>query len=78
MVRGLAELGFELPPSSANFVFARHPRFTGAELTRALRERHVLVRNFQKPRIADSLRISVGSDSDVAALLEACHSILYT
>jgi histidinol-phosphate aminotransferase len=77
MTRGLTELGFVIPPSSANFVFARPPRLSGAEWTRALRERRVLVRNFQKPRIADYLRISVGSDSDVAALLDACYGILH-
>jgi len=78
MTRGLTELGFAVLPSSANFVFARPPKLSGAEWTRALRERRVLVRNFQKPRIADYLRISVGSDSDVAALLDACYRILHT
>jgi histidinol-phosphate aminotransferase len=78
MTKGLAELGFEIPPSSANFVFARHSALSGAEWTKRLRERRVLVRNFQKPRIADYLRISVGSESDVERLLETCYRILHT
>ncbi len=78
MTRGLGELGFVTLPSSANFIFTSHNRLSGAEWTRALRERRVLVRHFQKPRIAEFLRITVGSDSDVAALIQACYGILHT
>jgi histidinol-phosphate aminotransferase len=78
MTKGLAELGFETLPSSANFVFTRPPARTGADFARALRERRVLVRHFGRPRIADHLRITVGTDAEVAALLAACRSILYT
>src|SRR3954469_13536236 len=53
MTRELSRLGFEVLPSEANFVFARHPARGGAELTAALREQRVLVRHFDKPRIAD-------------------------
>jgi histidinol-phosphate aminotransferase len=77
MTKGLAELGFVIPPSSANFIFARHAALSGTDWTKRLRERKVLVRNFQKPRIADHLRISVGSDSDVERLLETCYRILH-
>ncbi len=51
LVRGLCGLGFEVLPSVANFVFARHPGRRGAHLAAQLRERGVLVRHFQKPRI---------------------------
>src|SRR3954452_8097906 len=51
--RGLIRLGFEVLPSSANFVFARHSRHAGAALAAALRERAVIVRHFSTARIAD-------------------------
>jgi len=66
---GLKALGFEVLPSSANFVFARHPGRPGAELVQALRERAVLVRRFDAPRISDHLRITVGTEAEVDRLL---------
>lgn len=74
--RGLAGLGFTAPPSRANFVFARHASRSGAELAAALRERRILVRRFDAPRIADHLRITVGDEAQVARLLEALADIL--
>ncbi len=71
MSRELSRLGFEVLPSAANFVFARHPARGGAKLASALREQGVLVRHFDKPRIADYLRISVGSRSDTNRLIAA-------
>jgi histidinol-phosphate aminotransferase len=68
LVRALAELGFEVLPSQANFVFARHPARRGAELAAALRQRGVLVRHFQKPRIEDFLRITVGTEEQCGRL----------
>jgi len=73
---GLASLGFEVLPSAANFVFARHPRHAGVALAAALRERGILVRRFAQPeRIADFLRISVGTDAQCAALLAVLSEI---
>jgi histidinol-phosphate aminotransferase len=69
--RGLAGFGFEVLPSSANFVFARHPAREGAALAAALRERAVLVRHFAAPRIANHLRITVGADAQIDRLLAA-------
>jgi histidinol-phosphate aminotransferase len=69
LVRGLTDLGFEVLPSLANFVFARHPARSGAELFARLRERGVLVRHFQKPRIQDFLRITVGTDEECSRLI---------
>jgi histidinol-phosphate aminotransferase len=66
---GLGRLGFEVLPSAANFVFARHPGHGGAALAAGLRERGVLVRHFAKPRIADYLRITVGTEAEVERLL---------
>jgi histidinol-phosphate aminotransferase len=62
----LAELGFEVLPSQANFVFARHPGHRGAELAARLREGGVLVRHFRNPRIEDFLRITIGTEDDMA------------
>ena len=76
MTAGLAELGFEILPSAANFVFARHPGRAGAALAAALRERAVLVRHFNAPRIADYLRISVGTPAQVDRLLSALGEIV--
>ena len=72
----LARLGFEVLPSQANFVFARHPNRSGQALAAALRERAVLVRHFTAPRISDYLRITVGSASDLIRLIEALRDIL--
>ncbi|KIZ44167.1 MULTISPECIES: histidinol-phosphate transaminase [Rhodopseudomonas] len=74
--RGLAQLGFDVLPSAANFVFARHPAHQGAALAAALRQRAVIVRHFPAPRIADYLRITVGTDQQTDRLLSALTQIL--
>lgn len=74
--RALAQLGFEVLPSSANFVFARHPAHKGATLASALRERAVIVRHFSAPRISDYLRITVGTDQQTDRLVSALSDIL--
>ena len=75
MVKGLEALGFDVVPSQANFVFARHPEYDGAELAQQLRERKILVRHFAKPRIDQYLRITVGTDAQIDALLSALNAI---
>jgi histidinol-phosphate aminotransferase len=73
----LAGMGFEVLPSMANFVFARHPQQDGAELAQALRECSIIVRHFRKPaRIAPFLRITVGTDAQCDALIVALKAIL--
>lgn len=76
LTAGLQELGFDIPPSAANFVFARHPRRDGAELAADLRRRAILVRHFDAPRIGQYLRITIGTDEQCAALLAALREIL--
>ena len=76
LVAALAELGFIVLPSAANFVFARHPRRDAAALAAALRERHVIVRHFRLPRIEQFLRITVGSPEQNVALRAALGQIL--
>ena len=72
----LAKRGFEVLPSSANFVFARHPGHQGADLARQLRDRAILVRHFAKPRIADFLRITIGTDAECDQLIAALDDII--
>jgi histidinol-phosphate aminotransferase len=71
MTKELSQLGFEVLPSAANFVSARHPARSGAALASALREQGVLARHFDKPRIADRLRITVDTRSDTNRLIAA-------
>jgi histidinol-phosphate aminotransferase len=73
---GLIRLGFEVLPSSANFVFARHPAHDGAALAIALRRRAVVVRHFAAPRISDYLRITVGTDAQIDRLLSTLADIV--
>lgn len=68
-VEGLTALGFDVVPSQANFVFATHPQCDAAGLYRQLREAGVLVRYFDKPRINQYLRITIGTDEEMEALL---------
>jgi histidinol-phosphate aminotransferase len=74
--QALRGLGFNVLPSSANFLFVKPPRMSGAGLFAALRERGILVRHFNKNRIADFVRISIGADEDMDTLLRACEEIL--
>ncbi len=73
----LHELGFEVLPSAANFVFARHARRDAAELAAALREQRILVRHFSRPeRIRQFLRISIGTEAQCEALVQALRGIV--
>ncbi len=71
VVAGLVALGFEVLPSKANFVFARHPGKDAAGLAAGLREQGVIVRHFKQARIAQFLRITIGTPEQNQALLEA-------
>ena len=72
----MVELGFEVLPSHANFIFARHPGHDGAGIAAALRERAILVRHFKQARIDQFLRISIGTDQECAALVDALKAII--
>lgn len=72
----LAELGFDFPPSMANFILARHPRISGKALSSALRERGIIVRHFGDERIREYARITVGSEADMAYLTEQLKEIV--
>jgi histidinol-phosphate aminotransferase len=67
----LADLGFSVPPSQANFVFAAvGPGMPAARVLYAgLRERGFLVRFFDRPGLDDGMRISIGTDAEMDALV---------
>ncbi|MBR5244448.1 MAG: histidinol-phosphate transaminase [Clostridia bacterium] len=67
----LKTMGFTLTDSKANFLFAESSRIPGGELYRKLKEKGILVRHFDKPRLENRLRITVGSEQQMEALLAA-------
>ena len=67
----LRDRGFKVTDSATNFLFASPAKITAEELFHKLRERKIYVRWWDKPRLRDWLRISVGTDEDMKALLEA-------
>jgi histidinol-phosphate aminotransferase len=69
-------LGFETIPSSANFIFTKHKTKQAAEIALYLREQSIIVRYFNKPRIDNYLRITIGSDAECKALIEALKAFL--
>lgn len=75
MSDALKELGFEVLPSKANFIFARHNAQPGEVLARGLRQQGIIVRHFSKPRISDFLRITIGTVEQNDALIAGLESL---
>jgi histidinol-phosphate aminotransferase len=71
----LGGLGFDVLPSAANFLFARHAALSGAHIAAQLKKEAVLVRHFPKARIEDYLRISIGTDEECETLISALKGI---
>lgn len=71
LVEQLQGKGFEVLPSAANFIFARHPKHDAAGLAAKVREQDVIVRHFKQERIAQFLRITIGTPEQNQALVEA-------
>ena len=67
--RRLQALGFDVLPSSSNFLFSAKPGFSAAELKSHLEQNSIYVRHFNLPRISEYLRISIGTDEQMDALL---------
>ena len=65
----LKALGFTFPDSKANFIFASHESLPAEEIFRALRQADIYVRYWNKPRISNSLRITIGTDEQMDILL---------
>ncbi|MDP2247984.1 MAG: histidinol-phosphate transaminase [Nitrosomonadales bacterium] len=77
LVLAMQEMGFEVLPSGANFIFAKHPNRDGNELTALLRERNIIIRHFKKPtRVAPYLRITIGTEEQNQQLIDALKTIL--
>ncbi len=72
----LRKMGFTLPDSRTNFVFASHPRYSAKEIFEFLKTRDIYVRWFNKPRIDNYLRITVGTDEDTDALIAALKELV--
>lgn len=77
LVAELQGMGFEVLPSGANFIFARHPAHDGEVLASQLRAKNIVIRHFKKPaKIAQFLRITIGTDIECQALVEALKSMV--
>ncbi len=72
----LQKLGFGMLPSQTNFLFAKHPKHSGGWLYEKLKEQGVLVRHFNKPRISDYLRITIGTPAEMEVFLHKLAVIL--
>jgi len=72
----LKSFGFEVIPSKANFIFTCHPDIDGEKLFATLRENGLLVRYFNKLRINNYLRITIGSEDEMNVFLEKLHKIV--
>ncbi len=72
----LAELGFVVLPSQANFILTRPPKFPAKVWLEKLRDRKILVRWFSAPEVNEYLRITIGTDAEAAALVKAARKIL--
>ncbi len=66
----LTELGFTFPDSKTNFIFAKHKTVPAQDIFQALREADIYVRHWNKPRISNYLRITIGTDREMDCLLE--------
>lgn len=76
LVSALEQLQFRVLPSAANFVFVRHPRLDADELATKLRERGIIVRHFNKARISQFLRITVGTLEECQQLIDGIVEIM--
>ncbi|HQO15713.1 MAG TPA: histidinol-phosphate transaminase [Methylotenera sp.] len=77
LVKDMQALGFDVLPSGANFIFAKHRVKAGCELSAQLREQGIIVRQFQSPaRIKEYLRITIGTEAQSQALISALTQLI--
>lgn len=76
LTQELQKLGFEVLPSQANFVFAKHVTYQAEKLFEALRARNILVRYFNAPRVNNHLRISIGTEQEMLTLVSTLAEII--
>lgn len=72
----LKEMGFDMPPSTANFIFAKHPLVSGLDIYIKLRENGIVVRHFTGERIREYNRITVGTREQMDKFLAVLEKIL--
>ena len=79
LIKQMEAIGFVILPSGANFILAKHPTIDGEALAQKLREQRIIVRHFKKPtRIAPFIRITIGTELQMAQLLKALTFIVST
>ncbi len=76
LVANLTVLGFNVLPSKANFIFATHSLHDAAQLAEKLREQGIIVRYFNKPRINQFLRITIGTDEQNQRLVDTLKMLI--
>ena len=74
----LRRLGFRFEDSMTNFIFASHEKVPAKEIFERLKEKHIFVRYFNKPRIDNYLRISIGTDEEMQRLIRETETIVNT
>ena len=72
----LKKIGFSVIPSQTNFVFAKHNEISGTDLANKLREKGILIRRFDKERIVDYVRITIGTPDQMECVLTALEEII--
>ena len=72
----LRELGFLFGDSKANFIFARHREIPAEKIFEELKKKNIYVRYFKKPRIANYLRITIGTEEEMNVLYSALKEIV--
>ena len=73
----LEELGFEVLPSKANFIFVKTDKMDGGELYKKLKEKGILVRHFTNPRICQYNRVTIGTKQQMQTLIDTVKEVLY-
>ncbi|MBQ0004321.1 MAG: histidinol-phosphate transaminase [Clostridiales bacterium] len=72
----LRKLGFEMTDSKANFIFVKHPEYSGAKLQAELKKKGILIRHFSKPALDEYNRITIGTKEQMQALIDAVAELL--
>ncbi|MBO6007736.1 MAG: aminotransferase class I/II-fold pyridoxal phosphate-dependent enzyme, partial [Lachnospiraceae bacterium] len=75
-LKRLTEMGFDVLDSSTNFLFVTHPEHRASDLYSALKEKNIYVRYFNRPRIDDHLRITIGTPEEMEELYKALQEVM--
>ena len=75
-MKDLKMLGFSFPSSMTNFIFAKHEDISGLKIYEELRKRKIYVRHFNKAKIMDYVRITIGTDEEMEVLIQSLKDII--